>query len=192
MPAIDALKPRDCLPADWPDDQMRALLMRPLFDGESLGRCRFHHRRVSEYLAARWIATRIREGCPIPVLLDLLAEQVRRRTVLRPALQAVAAWLCIGGERWNQAVQRLVLETSPEIHLRYGDPGSLTIDYKRTVLKALVRKTTGRRGWMESEDGCLMRMASPELASDIADLVRDKTVRCSVRSTRLRSISLTM
>ena len=82
-------------------EQCHALLTRAIFDSGVYGRIRFHSRRIAEYLAARWIAERMREGCPIDVLEDMLFEQGQRRRVLRPSLAPVAAWLCCGNDRWK-------------------------------------------------------------------------------------------
>src|SRR5260370_868904 len=46
---LEALNPIACLPADWTDDQARALLNRAIFDSAVYGRFRFHHRRVAEF-----------------------------------------------------------------------------------------------------------------------------------------------
>src|SRR5262249_44712608 len=61
----DAASPtfENCLPAGWEPQLSRALANRALFDGASYGRIRFHHRRISEYLAANWLAARMEEGC---------------------------------------------------------------------------------------------------------------------------------
>lgn len=45
--AIDSIS---CLPEDWLPVRRGALLSRAVFDSESYGRIRFHHRRVAEYL----------------------------------------------------------------------------------------------------------------------------------------------
>jgi hypothetical protein len=171
----DSLNPRACLPSHWRDDQTRALLNRAIFDSAVYGHFRFHHRRVGEYLAARWIAARMEKGCPPYVLEHLLVEVVRGRKVLRPSLRSVAAWLCCGSEPWNQLVRSLVVETDPGIHLRYGDPASLSLDYRRQVLSALSLLSKNRRRiWIESSPDCLARLANTALATDIAALILDR------------------
>jgi len=61
-----------CLPEDWNTEERYALLNRSIFDSASYGQIRFHHRRLAEYLAAQWLAKRMKEGCSIPVLNNLL------------------------------------------------------------------------------------------------------------------------
>jgi len=67
--AIDATA---CLLPDWTSTMIKAMLARAVFDVASYGRIRFHHRRVAEYLAGRWLNERIKEGCPFPILENLL------------------------------------------------------------------------------------------------------------------------
>ena len=66
--APDALDAASCLPDDWRPSEVAALLSRPLFDSATYGQIRFHHRRVSEYLAAQWIRRRMADGCPMRAL----------------------------------------------------------------------------------------------------------------------------
>lgn len=167
--AIDALA---CLPPDWRNEQVRALLNHALFDGASYGHIRFHHRRLSEFLAARWFEGVMELGCPVGELEDLLFDARGSERVLRPSLAPLAAWLCAGAERWNMTVFRLVLEAAPEILLRFGDPARLTVDDRRALLKSLLRKADGReRLWWEHDDATLSRLADPALAPEINELM---------------------
>lgn len=178
----DALNPAACLPSDWRDDQTRALLNRALFDGAVYGRFRFHHRRVAEFLAAKWLAARMEAGCPETELEHLLVEDVRGRKAFRPAMRQVASWLCAGGNRWNQAVRNLVVEVDPEIHLNFGDAAGLLVEYRRRVLNALAGRSKGRRrAWLQTSHDSLARFADAALASDIKALILDRTLATDFR-----------
>lgn len=178
----DALDTRECLPDNWSDEERRALCNRPIFDGASYGRFRFHHRRVAEYLAACWLAERMRQGCPEYDLHALLFDNVRGRQVLRPTLSSLAAWLCNGNEPWNQSVRAWVIAAAPGLHLNGGDPKSLTTDYKRQVLTALALSSKGRhRVWLTTSHECLARIAEPALSPDIAALIGDKALALDLR-----------
>lgn len=133
----ESLNARDCVPGNWTADQVRALLNRAIFDSGVYGHFRFHHRRVAEYLAGKWLAVRMRNGCHQIELENVLTETVRGRKILRPSMHSIAAWLCSGGEGWNLFARRLVIETDPGIHLQHGDPASLPVEYRREVLMAL-------------------------------------------------------
>lgn len=178
----DALNPLACLPANWRADEARALLNRAIFDGAVYGRLRFHHRRVGEYLAARWIADRMDKGCPQHELEGILVEIVRGQKVLRPALRSIAAWLCFGNETWNELVRSLVLETDPWLHLKYGDPANLSITYRRQVLAALASLSKNRkRMWIESSPDCLARIADSGLSADISELISNRELSTDFR-----------
>ena len=173
----DSLDPSLCLPSHWRNEESRALLGRALFDSATYGRIRFHHRSVAEFLAARWLAKRVDAGCPIYDLENLLVSNIRGAKVLRPALSPIAAWLCCGTERWNQSVRAWVLECEPSIHLKYGDPGSLPVDYRRDVLFALFHQSKGRsRMWLDARPECLSRLADPVLSANISEFIRDPSL----------------
>jgi hypothetical protein len=144
-PAEQAIDSLACLPADWRTEEVRALLNHAVFDGASYGRIRFHHRRLSEFLAGQWVERLMIQGCPVADLEDILFDARGSDYVLRPSLAPLAAWLCGGPARWNVFVCRRVIEVAPEILLRYGDPAALTVEDRRALLKALLQKADGRQ-----------------------------------------------
>lgn len=171
-----------CLPEDWRAEDRQALLSRALFDSASYGRIRFHHQRSAEYLAAQWLTSRMKEGCTTPLLEDLLFDRIGNRDIIRPSLAPVTAWLCGGKERWNDDIRHCVLKSAPKMHLRYGDPGQLPLEYKKRLLNALVERYEGReRAWIDSDHESLSRLADPALADDIAGIVRNRQVSADVR-----------
>jgi hypothetical protein len=184
--ALDAFS---CLPDNWRPEECRALLARPIFDGASYGRIRFHHRRVGEYLAAKWLQARVRDGCPVNKIEALLFDLRSGKRVLRPALAPVAAWLCCGNEPWNADVRGWILQAAPEIHLQYGDPSCLPLEYKRDVLHALVSQFKGRnRVWIHSDPESLSRLADPDLAPDILAIIADRDAPIDLRAKMLQLV----
>jgi hypothetical protein len=181
--ASNAIDPRVVLPADWRTDQIKALLTRPIFDGASYGRIRFHHRRVAEYLAAQWLSQRMREGCPVGELNGLLFAHIGSAEVLRPSLAPVAAWLCCGDEPWNEHVRTWITATSPAIHLEYGDPACLSVEYKRALLDALkVQGRNRKRQWISSSPDSLSRLAAAELTNDVGGMISDTALSQDLRA----------
>ncbi len=179
----EALDAANCLPADWLPAERRALLERAIFDGASYGRIRFHHRRVAEYLAAKWLEARVREGCPIDDIEELLCETSSANRVIRPALAPVTAWLSVIDDPLGREVRRWVLDAYPELYLQYGDPSRLSPEYKRAVLRRLGEKFAGRgRIWIESEPESLSRLAEPAIASDVAAIIADQSVPSELRA----------
>jgi hypothetical protein len=161
---------RDVLPALWPSDQQKAVLDRALFDSASYGMLRFHHRRHSEYLAAKWLLRLLSNNCPYTEIEEVLFAEVDGLWTIRPSLEPVAAWLV--GMVEMPSIERLrqrVLEAAPDIHLRYGDPGVLPLPYRKSILKSLVDRYEGRDRVSISWDGdALKRLASPDLSVDVS------------------------
>jgi len=186
---VAAIDVAACLPVDWLQMERQMLLNRPLFDSASYGRIRFHHRRSAEYLAARWLANRMEEGCPTPILEDLLFTRIRNKDVIRPSLSPVTAWLCAGKERWQEDIRNCVLKAAPWIHLQHGDPSQLSIEYRRSLINALVKLYEGRdRVWLDTEHESLSRLADPGLADDIVAIIRNRNVSTDLRCEMLRLV----
>lgn len=180
--AGDGLSPEDCLPIDWCPEGINALVNRAVFDSASYGRIRFHHRRIGEYLAAKWFAERMKLGCPLRALEQVFFAFVDGKRVLRPSLAPVAAWLCAGEENWNDEFRSWVLEAAPEIHLEYGDAAALPLEYRRRLLRAWIKGNEGRkRVWVSSSPEVLRRLAAQDLASEIGGMLTDKTSSVDIR-----------
>jgi hypothetical protein len=178
----DGLDGRICVPENWTNDQFDVLLTRPVFDGASYGRVRFHHRRVREYLAARWVAARMQAGCSNAELEALFFERISGRRIIRASRAPVAAWLCSGGEPYNAAMRSWVLDAEPDLNLRFGDPQALPLDYKRAILTKLVEQARSRQYlWLETDHDALSRLADPALAPDIEEIIRDRSLAFDLR-----------
>ena len=188
-PATQAIDALACLPPDWRNEEVRALLNHALFDGASYGHIRFHHRRLSEFLAARWFERLMVQGCPVGELEDLLFDTRGAERVLRPSLAPLAAWLCAGASRWNMMICRRVIEVAPEILLRYGDPARLTVEDRRALLKALSKKADGRQHlWWEHDQATLSRLSDGALASEISELITAPSSGQSLRELGLEIV----
>ncbi len=185
----DAMGAAECLPGDWPSDHQSAILNRAVFDSASFRRVRFHHRRVAEYLAAEWLNERMAQGCELETLDQLLFESGSGRRILRPFLAPVTAWLACGDEEWNSFTRQWILEADPTLFLRHGDPDSLPVDYRKTLLRKLVERYRGRqRVWIEDETESLARIAHPDLAPVIRELATDRGVSNDVREILLQVV----
>ena len=189
IPSGAALDPRRCVPTLWNLQQCRTLLGRALFDSATYGRIRFHHRAVAEYLAAKWLTERIEEGCPIYELEQILTTITKGERIIRPSLSAIAAWLCCGSEPWNKAVRDWVIRAEPGIHLVYGDPARLPVDYRRQVLRALSQRSRDRKyERLDATTEALSRLAHLDLSGDIARLVSDASLTDAMRIQLLQII----
>ncbi|MBJ9658468.1 hypothetical protein I5588_28515 [Burkholderia multivorans] len=166
------------LPSDWTSHQRRALLDRALFDSESRGALSFHHRSHVEYLAASWIERLMQHNCPFESLRELLAVRSNGTTTLRTSMKPVAAWLVKpDASPWRSRLESLLLETAPEIHLQWGDPAALPIEYRKRVLAAIVEKYRSREYVpIEVDLESLARIADSGLATEISNHLLDSEV----------------
>ncbi len=181
-----SLDPLMCLPEGWRPEEARALLNRPLFDGASYGRIRFHHRRLSEFLAAKWLEVLMQRSCPIAELENILTKTRGDKRILRPSTAPLAAWLSTGSERWHHRVRAWILDAAPQALLRYGDPAQLTVESRRAVLKALqARAGTRDRLWWDEDNTILARLAHPDLGPDL-----DALLQSSASGHDLRELAL--
>ena len=118
--------------SDWQPSERKALLERPLFGFASYGRVRFHHRSVTEYLAAERLVTLRRQGIPFRALKRLLFAETKGKTIVRPSKRPMAGWLALQEER----VFELLRDNEPAVLLDEGDPQSLTQTQRNQALRA--------------------------------------------------------
>ena len=124
------LLPSQFLP-DWSKEEIRELLSTGIFDGETYGRVRIHHREVQYFLAANWLSSLIGKGFSRRVLNGLLFPMSWGQHVVPRHLLPTATWLSL----WDNETFQLVLDLSPQSYLTHGDPSSLSIDQRREVLR---------------------------------------------------------
>lgn len=184
-----AMKAEECLPTDWEPNKYKAILNRPIFDVASYGQIRFHHRRISEYLAASWINNRLQENCPYPVIEEILFSQGNECIVVRSSFRPVAAWLAIGSNPWNEKIRNKIMSCSPDLFFSHGDPASLPIEFRLSLLKYLVERYKSRsRIYVDTQDDALSRIADSELATDISELLIDTATSNGIKRLLLQMI----
>lgn len=176
--------------SDWDDKKIGYVLNRPLFDEAIYGHVRFHHRQTAEYLAASWLQKRLEYGCPLTEIEPLLFVDRYGQTVVPPSRAPALAWLAVmGNEIWNWRIRQSLLQNHPEILLRYGDPQSLTIEDKRVLLTRLMEKYTHQqRVFLETDAEKLALFGAPELAEDLKQHLRNKSLSNDLRELLLRII----
>tara|TARA_B100001063_G_scaffold84427_1_gene78738 strand:- start:432 stop:4739 length:4308 start_codon:yes stop_codon:yes gene_type:complete len=164
--AIDkeaALDPAIIL-SDWQPNERKALLERPLFGFASYGRVRFHHRSVTEYLAAERLLALRRQGMPFRALKRLLFAETKGNTIVRPSKRPMAGWLALQ----EDGIFELLRDNEPAVLLDEGDPESLTQKQRNQALRAYATRY-GPGGWrgLQVPHIQVHRFASNELAEEI-------------------------
>ena len=191
QPVDDALRGKclntqEVLP-DWQPGEIQALLSHALFDEALYGSVRFHHRTVREYLAACWFK-------------DLLQQQTGRRGIERlffvspygvlpevvvPSLKPIVGWLSI----WDRGIRERTLHIDPKILLEHGDPSSLDIGTRETLLRKFAKRYEDRNNTpLSLHIREVRRLADEGLAGVIHELLETYRGHVDVRELLLRVI----
>lgn len=182
--AEGVLNPAEVL-SDWDEDERQTLLRRALFDPATYGRVRFHHRSVQEYLAACRLKNLRDKGMPINALLRLFFAERYGEKIVIPSMRAIAAWLAL----WNEDIRRELIAREPETLLSLGDPETLPIGARVSLVKAFVN-TYGEGGWrgLNIPLDEVRRLAHPELAYVIRETWGNGPTNDDVRELLLKLI----
>ena len=137
----DSVKHRNCLDIEellpeWDGKDRAALLIRPIFDQETYGTVRFHHRSAREYLTAEWFAHLLSKGGSRRNVEALFFREQYCQAIVAPALRPILPWLVHMDER----ICRLVQERAPELFLEGGDPASLSAAIRRDALERICER----------------------------------------------------
>lgn len=163
-----SVDPKDSLP-DWSSDKVQTLLDRAIFDEAIYGTVHFHHRTVQEYLAASWLKRLINEGKPRRLIEGLLFSKRYGRDVIIPSMRPVVAWLSL----WDDRVRNQLRKVAPEVLIENGDPASLPIDFRVSLLIGFAEHYAHRQYTGTSFDITMVRrLADPLLAPTINDLLK--------------------
>ncbi len=162
-----ALDPFDLLP-DWSKEEVKALLMRPIFDEATYGRVRFHTRTVREYLAASWLRKRHKNGCPEREIINILFATRYGKTVIRRRFSSVAAWLA----PHVPGILEALCKYNPEVLPDEGDPQALSLEIRAKILRSFVKRYSDRDYagfWYDFQK--LRRFADPGLLPTVLGLL---------------------
>jgi len=140
--------------SEWTALERITLLSRPLFDEETYGTVRFHHRSAREYLTAEWFADLLRKGSSRRNVEALLFREQYGHPIVAPVLRPILPWLVHLDDR----ICRIVQDNVPEILLEGGDPDSLPIETRRVALGRICERLA--RGDWDAPLGIVGRLAS--------------------------------
>lgn len=128
-----ALDPAQIL-TGWLPKDIKALLRLAIFEPATYERVRFYHRSVQEYLAACRLRYLTERGMPVKERFHLLFSNSYGMNVVIPSMRPITAWLSI----WDGDVRKELMKREPETLLSDGDPGSLSLEIRSTLLKSFV------------------------------------------------------
>ncbi len=163
---------------------MKVATGRHVFKPAENNRIEPKHRKIAEYMAARYLATRVREGLPLRRVMALMTG-IDGGTP--PDLRGVYAWLVT----MLSGMADHVLVHDPYGAVIYGDPYSWTPSTKKSALTALLiwaKKDPWFRGqdWSRSALGGL---SDPALVSDFQQLLLEDEGESHLLSTILDAIA---
>lgn len=156
-----SLLPAELFP-DYDPDFVPAILAARIFDPESVGKVRFHHRKTREFLAAHWFHRLLINGTSRKsVEAILFRPTVGSRRVTPPSLRPTVGWLA----SLNENIARSAVHWAPDALLLEGDPSRLSVPLRQQALERWIDASEGGRLTLERlDDAQLRRFADPALA----------------------------
>lgn len=153
---------------DWTEREVITLLGRPVFEEPIFGTVRFHHRSLSEFLAAEWLYELLIDGKSRRAIEGLFfTEQYGLETVSRRG-QAVLSWLAL----WDDALRGRALKVAPEVLIDGGDPSELAVDIREVILRKFCEEHDRTQGHYSFDAASIQRFAHRDLAATINDLLQ--------------------
>ena len=153
---------------DWQQNDLAALLSRPVFDEAIYGTVRFHHRTVREYLTAEWFAKLLNRDTSRRRIESLFFCEQYGTEVVVPTLRPILPWLV----HFDEMIRVRVYETAPEIFFEGGDPSQLPVEIRRRILRDVCEQIASEgTSWPSHERSVVRRFAKPDLTNDIRELI---------------------
>ncbi len=162
----DAVDPMEVL-LEWSAENVEALCGRAIFDEATYGRVRFHHRAARDFLTARWIEARLKEGYPRREIERLLFCEKYGQQIAVPSMRPISAWLA----NWDEPIRKLTYRIAPELLIEGGDPAVLPLDDRAALVRRFADHYGDRSDTGASFDlQAVKRFSSPDLGPVIIEL----------------------
>ncbi len=175
----------DSVLIDWTNPECTTLLGRPIFEPETYGFVRFDHRDSKEFLAAEWFMRLLQDQRHCVEVLFLKNQY--GVDVVTPSLRPILPWIAISD---SQIKNRLIRDW-PEILLEGGDPASLHLEDRKSLLKKICKKFAKPHSLYSSIDqNSLHRLISKDMAPVIRSLVNKYAGNDKITHLLMRSIEL--
>ena len=163
---LRGVEPGDLL--DWPEKDIRTLLMRPLFVASKFGAVRMYVQKAREFLTAEWLQNRLVDHASRARIEALFFRIQYGREVVVPAMRGVLPWLAL----LDADVLARVRRVAPEVMFEGGDPTRLPLEMRRDLLSKACAQLVGNPGRSSLTDyQAVQRYAAPDLADHINALL---------------------
>lgn len=165
-------------------NMVQSCLMRRAFSVVDTGQeaVSYIHRTIAEFLAAKWLATRVRNGLPVRRVLSLIGIEGHPASELR----GLHAWLAVLLPEHTT----LFIMNDPYGILMYGDARSLSPSDRHLLLNAL-ELLSQRDPWFRASDwsdGPLGALSGPDMVTSFQRILCDSTSSSHLKSVVLDAI----
>lgn len=133
-----------------------------LFKADGANRFGYVHRRVGEYLGARWLV----KQADTPQKRRRLLSMFHSHGLVPASLRGIHAWLA-----HEPALAQVVISTDPMGVIEYGDADDLTVEQARSLLVALEVLATDNPRFRAWRPYSVRGITQPELIGDIRRLI---------------------
>lgn len=166
-------------------ERIRAALGRRIFVSVSGSEAvDYAHRTIAEFLAAAWLAKRVRGGLPLGRVQALIGIDGHPA----PELRGLHAWLAV---QLPEHAETLI-DADPYGVLTYGDVASQSPSLRRYLLSAL-GKLSQTDPWFRSGSWSLPALgtlATPDMAAAFSSVLQSKTANFAHRSCVLEALAV--
>ncbi len=160
-------------------NEIGAVLSTRLFKGEGTDRFSYWHRRIGEFLAARWLAKNANTQRKCRRLLALFHSHG-----LVPAnLRGLHAWLA---REPSLALQ--VIAADPMGVIEYGDADDLSLEHARALINALKRLAAENPHFRDWGPYSVRGIVQPELLHEVRELITHPDTQFGLRLLILEAI----
>lgn len=135
----------------------------------------YAHRVIAEYLAARWLSSKIRNGLPIGRVRALIGVDGRPVTELR----GLHAWLAVQ----LPEVAEVLIDADPFGVLTYADAKALTSKSRKQLLDSLAKLEDTDPWFRDGQwtSGSLAALAGPDMVDDFRSILTNAASSFSLR-----------
>jgi hypothetical protein len=164
-------------------EKVGACLGRRLFVSSAVPEAvEYVHRTLAEFVAAKWLAKKIRGGLPFGRVRALLGVDGQPMSELR----GLHAWLAVLLPEHAEAL----IVADPYGVLTYSDASTLSPSHRKVLLRAL-GSLSERDPWFRRDSWILTSLgalSSPDLVEDFREILRSTTANFAIKSCVFQAI----